>query len=107
MGKPSRDKGLRMERALVNALQDAGLAAERVPLSGAAGGKFRDDISYPLLGRDHTGEAKWRKNGFKQIYDWLGSSHTLFIKRDRSPTLVVIRLDDALEIAAAAEKGRG
>ena len=35
MGKASRDKGLRRERALVEIHKQSGIAAERVPLSGA------------------------------------------------------------------------
>ena len=35
MGKPSRDKGLRRERAIVDLHVKCGLRAERVPLSGA------------------------------------------------------------------------
>lgn len=35
MGKASRDKGLRRERALVEIHRQSGIAAERVPLSGA------------------------------------------------------------------------
>ena len=35
MGKPSRDKGLRRERAIVDIHMKCGLRAERVPLSGA------------------------------------------------------------------------
>jgi Holliday junction resolvase len=40
MGKKSRDKGARIEREMVHALQDEGFAAERVPLSGAMRGRF-------------------------------------------------------------------
>jgi hypothetical protein len=47
MGKLSRNKGNRVERALVAALQDNGFAAERVPLSGAARGRFGGDVSVP------------------------------------------------------------
>ncbi len=36
MGKPSRDKGARRERQLVLLHTEAGIHAERVPLSGAA-----------------------------------------------------------------------
>ena len=36
MSKLSRDKGLRAERAIVAAHADLGVAAERVPLSGAS-----------------------------------------------------------------------
>jgi Holliday junction resolvase len=59
-GSASRDKGARMERAIVHALQGHSLAAERVPLSGAAHGRFGGDISVPALGRDLRGEAKCR-----------------------------------------------
>lgn len=43
-GRRSRDKGNRAERAVVRFLQDRGFAAERIPLSGSAGGKFAGDI---------------------------------------------------------------
>jgi Holliday junction resolvase len=36
MGRASRQKGNRTERAIVRLLQEHGFAAERVPLSGAA-----------------------------------------------------------------------
>jgi hypothetical protein len=39
-GRRSRDKGARVERAIVHALQAGGFAAERVPLSGAVGGRY-------------------------------------------------------------------
>ncbi len=35
-GRHSRDKGGRTERAIVNALRASGIAAVRVPLSGAS-----------------------------------------------------------------------
>jgi hypothetical protein len=39
-GRRSRSKGARTERSIVNALQANGIAAVRVPLSGAVGGRF-------------------------------------------------------------------
>ena len=68
-GRASRDKGSRTERAIVRLLQEHGLAGERVPLSGAARGRFGGDISVPVLGRDLRGEAKARGNGFNRLYD--------------------------------------
>ena len=47
-GLRSRNKGARTERAIVRLLQNKGLAAERVPLSGAAGGKYCGDVSVPV-----------------------------------------------------------
>ena len=42
-GRRSRSKGARTERRIVNALQANGMAAVRVPLSGAVGGRFAGD----------------------------------------------------------------
>ncbi len=50
MGKFSRAKAHRAERAIVRALQDVGFGAERFPLSGAARGRFGGDVSVPLFG---------------------------------------------------------
>ena len=47
-GKSPRQKGSRTERAIVRLLQERGLAAERVPLSGAAGGRYAGDVSVPV-----------------------------------------------------------
>src|SRR6516162_5310081 len=105
-GRASRDKGNRLERALVRALQDAGFAAERVPLSGAARGRFGGDLSVPLLGADHRVEVKARANGFRRLYDWLGDHDFLIVRADRSEPLIVIPLNLAVEIAKVAENSR-
>jgi hypothetical protein len=99
MGKASRDKGLRFERSLVNACQEVGLGAERIPLSGAAGGSFCGDVTVPIQGQDQKIECKNRKAGFKQLYDWLPGNYALAIKQDRADTLVVLRLADFLTLA--------
>jgi hypothetical protein len=80
-GRRSRDKGARFERAVVRILQDHGLGAARVPLSGSAGGKFAGDLTVPCLGRDLVVEAKARANGFASLYSWLENRDAL-IKRD-------------------------
>jgi Holliday junction resolvase len=95
-----------MERALVRALQDHGFAAERVPLSGSAGGSYTGDLTVPLLGRDLRIEAKARGHGFNQLYAWLDAADLLIVRADRSEPLVVVPLRLALEIATAAERGR-
>ena len=48
MGRMSRSKGSRVEREFVNKLRDSGVYAERVPLSGAAGGQFSGDLVIPV-----------------------------------------------------------
>jgi hypothetical protein len=104
MGRASRDKGGREERLLVKLLQATGFAAERVPLSGAMGGKFGGDISLPLIGRDMRVESKVRQNGFREIYRWLENADLLIVRSDRRPPLVVLPLRLAIEIAVFAEK---
>ena len=103
MGKASRDKGARTERECVHILQDAGLAAERVPLSGAAGGRFSGDISVPVLGVDRLGEVKCRADGFKAIYQWLAENDFLVLKADNKPALVVFRLAEMAKLVSEAD----
>jgi Holliday junction resolvase len=106
-GRTSRQKGNRTERAIVRLLQERGFAAERVPLSGAARGRFGGDVSFPLLGIDRRVEVKCRSNGFRELYRWLDGADLLIVKCDRGEPLVVISLKLAAEIAAAAEHGKG
>lgn len=102
-GKASRQKGNRAERAIVRFLQDRGFAAERVPLSGAAGGSYLGDLTVPLLGADRVVEVKVRAAGFSQLYNWLTDRDILIVRADRSEPLVVLPLRLAAEIAARAE----
>jgi Holliday junction resolvase len=102
-GRSSRDKGNRLERAVVRLLQDAGLGAERVPLSGSAGGSHLGDLTVPVIGVDRTVECKARANGFAQLYAWLQDRDVLIVKADRRDALVVLPLRLAAEIAMAAE----
>ena len=92
----SRDKGALVERAIVHALQASGFAAERVPLSGAAGGRYSGDIVLP--GRNLCLEAKARANGFRELYGWLDGRDVLIVKADRQNPLVIVRLSLAVEI---------
>ena len=100
MGKASRDKGARNERAFVNLLRAVTLEAERVPLSGGAGGSFSGDIRVDFGQGIKTLEAKVRAGGFKQIYDWLAGNYGLIIKADRMEPLIVLRLSEAAKLAA-------
>jgi Holliday junction resolvase len=102
-GRASRNKGAREERALVRLLQAAGFAAERIPLSGACGGRFSGDVSVPLLGVDRRVEVKVRADGFREFYQWLNDVDFLVVRSDRHEPLVVVPLRLALEIGKAAE----
>lgn len=105
-GRRARDKGNRAERAITKFLQDRGFAAERVPLSGSAGGRYCGDITVPVIGRDLVAEVKVRGRGFGSLYDWLDGRDLLVVKADRREPLIVIPLTLAAEIAAAAERGK-
>ena len=82
-GRASREKGNRTERAIVRLLQERGLAAERVPLSGAARGRFGGDVSVPVLGVDRRVEVKCRGDGFRELYKWLAGADFLIVRADR------------------------
>lgn len=91
MGKASRDKGARFERAVVNWHRERSIDAERVPLSGAAKGSFAGD----LIIHGMTAECKCRARGFQLLYDALAQddAELLFVKQDRAETLVVLPLE--------------
>ena len=95
-GRAPRQKGDRLERAVVKQLQDAGLDAKRVPLSGSAKG-YLGDVSVRLSGRELTLKCKSRKD-FATLYGWLTGRDALILKADRKPPLLVVKLDDMLEL---------
>ena len=102
MGRSQKRKGYRGEHNLEKLLKTAGLNAERVPLSGAT--KFaKGDVVVEGL----VGEVKWRKDGFKQIYKYFEGKDLLFIKADRKPYLVVMRLEEFIELLRGAKSGGG
>jgi Holliday junction resolvase len=103
-GRFSRNKGARGERIVVHTLQDAGIAAERIPLSGAAGGSFAGDVVAPLFGDDRTLEVKTRATGFARLYGWLAGHAGLVIREDRREPLILMRLSDVAKWSLAYEK---
>jgi Holliday junction resolvase len=101
-GRASRDKGNRAERAIVKFLQDRGFAAERVPLSGAAGGSYVGDLTIPVLNIDRVAEVKCRRDGFRELYRWLEARDILIVRADRREPLVILSLKLAAEVARKA-----
>ena len=91
MGMKSKRKGNRVEREIVNLLKEAGIHAERVPLSGQVGGSFAGDT---LIEGIYRAEVKARASGsgFTTIERWKGDNDILFLKRDRQSPLVVVDL---------------
>jgi hypothetical protein len=91
-GRHSRSKRARTECSIVNALQASGIAAVRVPLSGAVGGRFAGDVVLPLMGRDLCVEVRARADGFRDVHNWLTQRDVLIAKADRQELLVVVQL---------------
>lgn len=88
MGKKSRDKGRLFETSIVTAHKLEGLSAQRVPLSGGAGGMFSGDVVI----EGYTAECKIRAGGFKQLYQWIEPDEIdfLIVRADRQPRLYVL-----------------
>ena len=108
MGKASRDKGLRRERAVVELHRKCGLHAERVPLSGAAHyrGNGADVDLYVRGAQPIKAEVKARGDGagFRTLEQWLGANDALFLIRDRASPLVVLPLHVWLEVAGRSAR---
>jgi hypothetical protein len=104
MGKSSRDKGLRRERAIVEIHAKSGLRAERVPLSGAVHyrGNGADVDLYVRGAEPIKAEVKARGDGdgFRTLERWLGGNDALFLWRDRAAPFVVLPLHVWLEVAS-------
>lgn len=113
MGKPSRDKGLRRERAIVELHVKCGIPAERVPLSGAS--RYRGngaDIDIYARGADEpplVAEVKARADGsgFKTLLRWLGSHDALFLWQDRQAPIVVVPAHVWLELLSLIARPAG
>jgi hypothetical protein len=101
MGKFSRAKGYRCEAGIVNALKAAGVAAERVPLSGGAGGQFSGDIA---IGPRRY-ESKVRADGFKQLYAALADHDGLFVKADRKELLAILPFREFMRLMKGGSNG--
>src|SRR5690606_23185668 len=98
MGKHSRDKGVRAEREFAKLI-----SGERVPLSGAAGGRFAGDV----VGLGLKWEVKRRADGFKELYKWLEGKDALAVRADRREWLVVIPLERFLQMVGVGNQNAG
>ena len=89
-GKKSRSKGYRREREIVLRLREAGLDAQRVPLSGAARGGFSGDVvTTDSAGRKWTLEVKARADGWRGLRAWLQENDALVLVADRAEPLIL------------------
>lgn len=119
MPNRNREKGNRVERKVVGLIRELGWHAQRVPLSGGAGGDFLGDIHARLPSTDTTKypheviECKSRKNmaGYGSVNAWLGENDYLVLDRPFTTPLVVMTwerfcgLQSILERAKAGNQG--
>lgn len=93
-GRGSRQKGDRRERQVVELLRSIGCEAERVPLSGAVGGRYAGDVvlNSPSGRVAMQGEVKARASGegWATLERWLADNDVLFLVRDRAEPLAVL-----------------
>ncbi len=90
MGKPSRDKGARGEREVVQLHKAMRIHAEQVPLSG--GMRYQqngEDVDLYPFGKDEGALVTQVKRqatdaGWKTILGQLGEADALFFRTDRS-----------------------
>ena len=100
MGKPSRDKGMRGEREFKKLVN-----GERVPLSGAAGGRYTGDVMMPVgNGKEFKVEVKKRASGFAMQYRWLDGNDALAMKADHKDWLICMPLETLLNLIEDIDK---
>jgi len=90
----SKDKGRRHESEVARLLTEAGIAAERIPLSGSLGDKYSSDV---VIGTPEQPsariECKHRESMSMQLWTWLEGNDFLVIKRNNCGNLVVMDID--------------
>ncbi|MGE4415382.1 MAG: hypothetical protein AB7D08_08680 [Bacteroidales bacterium] len=93
-GKRAKAKGREGENEVVMLLARYGIEAERMPLSGSLGGKYKNDIRIAI--GDKRVEVKRRKSGLKTVYSWLNQDDCdyLFFRPDgdRDKWIVIMPL---------------
>ena len=104
-GRKSQQKGYRNERGFVHRMNERGMTAQRMPLSGALGGEFGGDIKLWTIFREWRVECKARKDGFREMYKWLEPENIDFLslKANNRPGLIVMTEDTFAKLIAEAE----
>jgi hypothetical protein len=101
--KSPKQKGARLEHAVVKIFQSFGIKAEKVPLSGVLWKTHPGDVNVHFdTGPHQVLECKSRKQ-FSTLYGWLENRSLLVLKGDRKPALMVLPLEDFLKLLHRAE----
>ena len=95
----ARDKGRRLENLIALQLTSSGIPAERVPLSGSLGGKYKDDVVIGTIDNPIARiECKNRENLSMLLWDWKEGCDYLVIKRNHKSPLFVLSVDQFIEL---------
>jgi Holliday junction resolvase len=80
-----------VEREFVALHRALGVAAHRVPLSGAVEG-YKGDLRISVRDRVLTAEVKARAggDGFKTLERWLAENHLLLLRRNHAAPMVLL-----------------
>lgn len=96
-GNHSRNKGYRGERELVKILQEAGIKAKRVPLSGAT--EFqKGDIVFKSGSRQYNIEVKRRHKVNSLLYNMLENSDFGALRADNKGWIVLMPLETFIRL---------
>ena len=77
-------------------LQEHGMVANKMPLSGALPG-YSGDIGATVQGVDRKLECKRRARAFSTLYGWMDANYALVVRDDRTEPLVVLRLGSSVK----------
>lgn len=98
-GAANKRKGAQGEREFA-----ALIGGTRVPLSGAMGGDYSNDVIAP---NGWQVEVKRRKSGLKVLYDWIEDERErpdcVAFRQDRKQWLVVMTAERFIELLHAAK----
>lgn len=95
----SKAKGTRAENEVVQLLTEAGIPAERIPLSGSLGGKYSSDV---VIGSVDTPlariEVKNRESLAEYLWDFLEPVDYLVLRKNHHKPLVVMEMDQFIKL---------
>ncbi len=92
----SKAKGTRAENEVVKLLGQAGIQAERIPLSGSLGGKYSGDVVIGSVDNPSARiEVKNRESIADYLWEWLeqGKADYLVVRKNHRSPLVVMSFD--------------
>jgi len=108
MANKNKSKGTYHENWFVKWLNEIGIKAKKVPLSGSLGGEWSGDIHLTLDGRHLVGEVKYRdKSNFPSPFKVLDNRDIAFYKRRTGKPQTLVIMDGELFADLLGVKNNG